>query len=78
MMTCAEFVELVTSFLEGTLDADTEARFVEHLALCPGCDTYLQQFRRTIDTLGELPPESLSDQARDRLLAAFDDWHRSA
>ena len=76
-MTCAEFVELVTAFLEGALDADTEARFIEHLALCPGCDTYLEQFRQTIDTLGELPPEALSEQARDRLLTAFDDWHRA-
>ena len=77
-MTCAEFVELVTAFLDGALDSDTEARFVEHLALCPGCDTYLEQFRQTIDALGELPQESLSDEARDRLLAAFDHWHRSA
>lgn len=78
MLTCAEFVELVTAFLEGTLDPETEARFVEHLALCPGCETYLEQFRQTINALGELPQESLSDEARDRLLSAFDNWHRSA
>ena len=77
-MTCQEFVELVTAFLDGTLDPDTEQRFIEHLALCPGCETYLEQFRQTINALGELPPESLSGKARDHLLAAFDDWHRSA
>lgn len=77
-MTCAEFVELVTAFLDGALDPETEQRFIEHLALCPGCDTYLEQFRRTIDALGELPPESLSNEVRDRLLTAFDDWHRTA
>jgi len=74
-MTCAEFVELVTAFLDGALDPDTEARFIEHLALCPGCDTYLKQFRQTIDALGRLPAASLSAEARDRLLTAFDDWH---
>ena len=77
-MTCQEFVELVTAFLDGTLEPDSEQRFIEHLALCPGCETYLDQFRQTIDALGELPPESLSDEARDRLLSAFDDWHRFA
>lgn len=77
-MDCNEFVELVTAFLEGALDPDTEARFVEHLAQCPGCETYLDQFRQTINALGELPPASLSGEARDRLLSAFDDWHRSA
>jgi anti-sigma factor RsiW len=74
MLTCQEFVELVTAFLDGALEADTERRFVDHLAHCPGCDAYLDQFRQTIGTLGKLPPESLSGDARDRLLTAFRDW----
>ena len=76
-MDCDEFVELVTAFLDGALDEGTEQRFVEHLADCPGCDTYFEQFRRTIDTLGTLDPDSLSTPARDRLLNAFRDWPRS-
>jgi hypothetical protein len=51
---------------------------VEHLAECPGCERYLDQFRTTIDELGELPPESLSDDTRDRLLDAFRNWPRNA
>jgi len=77
MLNCNEFVELVTDFLDGALDADTEHRFVEHLAECPGCDVYFDQFRQTIDTLGTLPPETLSADARDRLLTAFRDWPRA-
>lgn len=76
-MNCDEFVELVTRFLDGALDEPTETRFVEHLADCPGCDIYFDQFRQTIDTLGTLPAESLSGEARDRLLGAFRDWRRS-
>jgi anti-sigma factor RsiW len=74
-MTCSELVELATAYLEGELDTDTEARFVEHLALCDGCERYLDQFRVTIGRLGALPPESLSGPARANLLAAFRDWH---
>jgi anti-sigma factor RsiW len=74
MLTCQEFVELVSTFLDGALDEDTERRFVDHLADCPGCDAYLDQFRQTIGALGKLPPESLSPDARDRLLTAFRDW----
>jgi anti-sigma factor RsiW len=70
-MTCAELVELVTAFLEGALDPATERRFVEHLAVCDGCETYVEQMRRTIDTVGQVEPESLSDDTRDRLLEAF-------
>ena len=70
-MTCAELVELVTAFLEGALDPETEQRFVDHLAVCDGCDIYVDQIRRTIAEVGQVEPESLSDQTRDRLLEAF-------
>jgi anti-sigma factor RsiW len=74
---CDEFVELVTAYLDGTLDPATEQRFVEHLAECEGCDRYLDQIRTTIQTLGRLPVQSLTPQARDRLLAAFRGWSGS-
>jgi anti-sigma factor RsiW len=75
-MNCDEFVELVTAYLEGTLDPETRRRFVDHLAECDGCDLYLDQIRNTVHTLATLPTQSLPAQARDRLLAAFQDWHR--
>jgi anti-sigma factor RsiW len=76
-MDCNEFVELVTAYLEGQLEPDTERRFVDHLAECDGCDRYLHQFRRTVDSLGHLPPDDLDGTVRDRLLTAFRDWHRT-
>ncbi len=75
-MNCDEFVELVTAYLDGTLDPQTQRRFVEHLAECDGCDRYLDQIRSTVGILGELPARSLPTEARDRLLAAFRDWQR--
>jgi anti-sigma factor RsiW len=73
-LTCAEFVELVTAYLERSLPAEVEARFVEHLTACEGCDRYLDQFRDTIRRLGTLPPESLGAPVREQLLAAFLEW----
>jgi anti-sigma factor RsiW len=70
-MTCAELVELVTAFLEGALDPEAERRFAEHLATCDGCETYVDQMRRTIAEVGQVEPEGLSDETRDRLLEAF-------
>lgn len=75
-MTCAELVELVTAFIEGELDSETERRFVEHLAICDGCEIYLEQMRRTIAEVGQVPPGSMSDQTRDRLLDAFRNFPR--
>lgn len=71
---CRDFVELVTEFLEGALDEVTKRRFVEHISPCSGCARHLEQFRATTGMLGGLPPESLTDDACDRLLAVFRGW----
>lgn len=73
-MSCEQFVELVTEYLEDAMDAHTRQRFEEHLAICPGCVTYLDQIRETVREAGRLQPEDLSSGAREHLLRAFDDW----
>ena len=70
-MTCEELVELVTAFLDGALAPEAEQRFVEHLAICDGCEIYVEQLRRTIAEVGQVKPESLSPETRDSLLEAF-------
>ena len=70
-LSCQEFVELVTDYFEGVLDGDTAARFDEHRELCPGCETYLAQIQETVARLGEIPVESLSEEAQSVLLSAF-------
>lgn len=68
---CREFVELVTSYLEGSMDAQAEQDFVDHLALCDGCERYLDQMRRTSELLAGLPGDSVATDARAALLDAF-------
>lgn len=75
-LTCQEFVELVTDYLEGALPRDQRARFEAHLLDCDDCPVYLDQIRVTVRTLGALSEERLSPAAKDRLLARFRDWNR--
>ncbi|MEU3922322.1 anti-sigma factor [Streptomyces sp. NPDC002659] len=75
-MNCIDFVELVTEFLDGALSSEDERRFIEHLAECPGCENYLDHFRQTIATTGELTPDNISPDARQQLLTAFKDWQQ--
>jgi anti-sigma factor RsiW len=77
-ITCTEIVEVVTDYLEGQVDDALRAEIEAHLALCPGCDNYLEQMRETIRVMGRVPVESLSDAARDDLLAAFRTFHPSS
>ena len=43
---------------------------------CVSCERYLDQFRQTIHTLGDLPPQSLTSKDREALLAPFRDVPR--
>ena len=74
-ISCQEVVEIVTDYLEGQLDEATRVELEAHLALCPGCDLYLEQMRATIDQLGHVPVESLSEQAQSDLMSAFRTFH---
>ena len=76
-MTCQELVELVTSYLDGSLALDERARFEAHLVDCHGCLNYMDQMRNTIRLVGTLTTETISDDARDRLLDAFREWKQA-
>lgn len=71
---CAELVELITDYLEGELSARDRKRFERHLTGCDGCDTYLEQMRRTIELAGRLREEDVPRALEERLLAAFSGW----
>ena len=69
---CNEFVELVTAYLEDALEPADRQRVLDHLDLCDGCSTYLEQIRATVRAVGDLPaPGALPDTGRERLLEAF-------
>ena len=73
---CNELVELVTAYLDGSLDLENRARFDMHLLDCDGCENYLQQFRATISIVGRVPADEIDPVFRDRLLGAFRNWQR--
>jgi predicted anti-sigma-YlaC factor YlaD len=73
-LACAQFVELVTDYLEGALSAEDRRRFEEHVSRCDGCPMYVEQIAQTLDMLGRITPDDLSPEARRDLLHAFRDW----
>ena len=71
---CVEFVEVVTDYLEGAMDARDRARLEAHLRACDGCTHYLAQIRITIELTGRLSTDdvdALGPAARAELLTAF-------
>jgi anti-sigma factor RsiW len=77
-LSCQELVELITDYLEGSLDERDLRAFEGHLAACDGCTEYLEQMRTTIRLVGTLTPNDLTQAAETTLLQAFRDWNRSS
>ena len=70
-ISCQEVVEVITDYLEGSLSPEDIAIFEAHLAICDGCQWYLDQMRITIDTVGRIEDADVPAELRDSVLAAF-------
>jgi len=77
-LTCQELVELVTDYFEGALSPADRERFEQHLDVCPGCVTYVEQMRETVRLTGRLREDDLVPAARDELLAQFRNWKETS
>jgi anti-sigma factor RsiW len=75
-ITCREFVEMVTDYLEGQIAAVQRHAIEVHLGVCPGCDEYVKQMRLTIGALrGLASDERLEQGTRDEIMRAFAGAH---
>jgi predicted anti-sigma-YlaC factor YlaD len=70
-LSCAQVVELVTEYLERTLDRAVVRRLEGHLDECDGCAAYLDQMRTTIELTGRLGEETLAPELRAALVRAL-------
>jgi anti-sigma factor RsiW len=70
-LSCIEFVEIITEYLEGTMPAEERIRFEDHLSACDGCTIYLEQMRQTIRLAGRLSETQISPEVHKHLLTAF-------
>jgi anti-sigma factor RsiW len=73
-LTCHEVVDIITDYLEDALVPADRRRVEEHLAICDGCTTYLEQMRETIRLTGMLTEEQIPEEQKQELLEAFRTW----
>lgn len=74
-LSCMDFIEVVTNYLDGALSEDERQRFEDHVVQCRSCGVYLDHIRQTIKIVGRLSEESLNPEMKKTLLEAFRDWH---
>jgi predicted anti-sigma-YlaC factor YlaD len=74
-ITCREFVEVVTDYLDGVLPEDRVELIEEHLVMCDWCKTYLDQIDATVAALPAIATlEPVPAETRDALLTMFRTW----
>jgi anti-sigma factor RsiW len=73
-LVCRDAVALMTAYLDDQLTAPDRERLEGHLADCPHCSEYLAQLRVTIDALGHVDPDELTDDAVDDLVELYRRW----
>jgi anti-sigma factor RsiW len=64
----------MAGYLDGALTARDRDRLEAHLADCPDCSEHLAQLRVTIDALGHVEPDDLSDDALEDLVGLYRQW----
>jgi anti-sigma factor RsiW len=74
-LSCREFVELVTLYIDDAMLPEDRSRFQWHLERCEGCAVYVDQIRLTAELSGSVSLDGLPPAAEDELLRAFADWH---
>jgi anti-sigma factor RsiW len=64
----------MAAYLDDALDASDRDRLEAHLAECPHCSEYLAQLRVTIDALGRVEVDDLTDEAVDDFVELYRRW----
>jgi hypothetical protein len=73
-LSCCEFVEHATGYLEGTLSKREFKRLQMHLEECEPCSIYLQQLRQTLQLTQSIAPEPLPSHLKEALANVFTQW----
>ena len=73
-LVCRDAVALMTAYLDDALAPRDRDRLRAHLSDCPHCAEYLAQLRVTIDALGHVGADDLSEDAVDELVAVYRRW----
>ncbi len=69
---------MATDYMEGALSWRQRLAIRLHLLVCDGCRAFLQQMRRTVRLVGNLPTPPLPPETEALLLARLRDGQREA
>ena len=70
-MTCSDFLKELTDYLDGAMDAQTQAELEDHLQWCHNCYVVCNTTKMTIEIYRDSHLYELPEALRDRLRTAI-------
>jgi len=71
LLTCKDFLNELSEFLDDTLDPKIRAELNRHVEECPNCWVILDTTQRTIKVYKGLEPQTIPPDIHSRLMTAL-------
>ena len=71
MLTCKDFLNELSEFMDGSLDREIREKLQQHVSECPNCWVVLDTTQRTIKVYKGLQPQTIPSDIHSRLMEAL-------
>ena len=72
MLTCKDFLNELSDYLDENLDAEVRAKLEEHITECPNCWVIADTTRKTIKIYKGMDPYPIPHDVESRLMKALE------
>jgi anti-sigma factor RsiW len=77
-ITCQNFLEEMSDYIDGSLEQELRVSIEAHLAKCPNCWVVFDETRKTVKIFQSMECKPLPQQVQDRLLEALEkNWKKA-
>jgi anti-sigma factor (TIGR02949 family) len=72
LLTCKEFLQELTDYLDSTVDAELRRKLEAHINECPNCFVILDTTQRTIKVYKGMQAQEIPQEVHTRLMKAVE------
>ena len=72
LLTCKDFLNELSEYLDETTDADIRRRVEEHVSECPNCFVVFDTTKKTLQIYKGMEPQPIPQDVHSRLMAALE------
>ena len=72
MLTCKDFLQELSNYLDEAVDAEVRAKLEKHITECPNCWVIADTTKKTIQIYKGMDPYQIPTDVESRLMAALE------